>query len=827
MYNNYLKTNFIARQFANNQMLFENEKIDNLLQKISDTSLEIFKRMNFDIAPKKDRRLDVMKVKLSDIASSKTSIEALAKIKEYSEDNDISDGNYSDAKDLYMKSLDNFIEAMKALREVSKEKDSVFIKNIKSNAEELQSSLNELADKILNKEKKSLKESIGEIESFNDFQLNEAINLGGYKGRIKRLRDRLTDLISSAENKNSRDGYSRDWKREFLALEKKLSALDTTRGGTGTKEKKTLRELEKLVDRVTADFNKSIIATAEKELRNIQNDNELRDLYGDIVKMITKALDNFSTATASQKLGDEAINDKIEDKEVSFNENVFPIKRGNSDSDEKFEDSDLIRNIQRGLMNGVIPIKTFLQDKGGADGKYGNATSAVIASIQKQSGNKNITGEIDKETMDILLISDFIGPEDREKIIKSLDILRENNLNESKIPLFKDIKIFEAEKLKLDKEEIIGDMDSFYKEYVNKDKTNNQDFLLNDEKNITENAKKLAESTAKILRIKLNLKIESEDFLNAAGGLKKKYNGNFLKAWKYSAENSSKEEIFYFVDGGIYAKNYPNNNARAPLNINKWIEISGDDKSDFSEFIENYHKVYRTIGKLNRKQTFETIERFFKEVNRNFNIEIRGVYKRIEKIINNPIAFISLDDLKGPISKAFKTLIQEAKEDRGDADLGIEDFIGLNNLIILLAGVFTNEGKKFRTSASWIRENIMTDDVIKRLNSDGYYNSYNPNIHGPILFINEGGMKMITKSGVHEGNVRAFFGSAMKEVFGKVPENNKFSTIHPKIKKEMNLNPTLNVHLRRMNSINFSEVPQEPTHNQCIEITEEVLKEEN
>ena len=71
MKNPYLNNLVASRMFEGHYTkLFENEKVDSLASKLADNALNVFKVLTFDLAPKRDRNPDVIRVKLSDIANS-------------------------------------------------------------------------------------------------------------------------------------------------------------------------------------------------------------------------------------------------------------------------------------------------------------------------------------------------------------------------------------------------------------------------------------------------------------------------------------------------------------------------------------------------------------------------------------------------------------------------------------------------------------------------------------------------------------------------------------------------------------------------------------
>jgi len=815
--NKYFRSNRVASQYFGYDQIFESEKVDTLMERLADISLEIFKRMNFDLAPKKDRNLNKIRIKLSDIANSKTGIELLAKIKDYSEDNDLADGNFSDAKDLYIDSLDSLIEAIKSMSKLSKEKDSIFVKQAKAGAELLQGSLNEIAEKLAKAEAKS------ESENFEDAEkLNEKLGLVGYNGRVRRLRDRLTDLTSSATGKGTKDGYGKEWKRIFLELSQKLSALDTTRDGTGIKDKDILSQLEKDSNKYQTEFNKALMRASEKNLTDLENDVDLKDAYTDVIELVKKALDSFATAVAAQNTAEEIIKDSIEDRETKFSDDTFPIKNGNKDTDSKFDESDFIANLQQALMNGISTVNEFLKGKGGVDGKYGNATAAVIAALQKQSGNKDVNGELDRPLLDVLLASDFIAPVDRKKIVKSLDIMRETVANESlstklekrlnkKVLSSADFfKLNESEKIRLDKDSLSDDINTYYEEFRDKSKKSNLD-----KKNINtaDDAKELADAVAKTLR-NHDMSIESDTFLKADGTLKSKYSVEFLKAWEYAIEKNYQGKTFFFFDEGVYAMGKESTSLNKPLNLPKWEKVNGDDSDDYADFVSNYKASFGKLAQLDRSVSIEMINEYFDTIDKLSQFIMKGIFDKIKKILTKEVPYIEIDDLKGPIAKALRNLIQENEADKGEADLGTEDLVAINNILVMLAGVFSHTDKGMINAAMWIKDNILTDEVLERINKDGYYTGWSYMKDGPILYLTQSGMKM-RKSTVNNNkgkSVRGYYGSTLEDVLGEVPTNDKYKKLESHIKKPFLTVDKMAMHTKRMRAKDFEDLPKSGIH---------------
>ena len=122
MNNNPYIHNSIAKQLLEGYYtkLLENEQVDSLLVKVCDNALNAFKILTFDLAPKRDRNPDVIRLKLSDVASSKTVKSLTAKLIDYADDNDLANSKYAEAKRLYLESLYKFAEALDRTSEISK-----------------------------------------------------------------------------------------------------------------------------------------------------------------------------------------------------------------------------------------------------------------------------------------------------------------------------------------------------------------------------------------------------------------------------------------------------------------------------------------------------------------------------------------------------------------------------------------------------------------------------------------------------------------------------------------------------------------------------------
>lgn len=820
----YFKFNPVAKQFAGYELIKENEKVDSLLKKVSDASLEIFKKLNFDLAPLKDRKVDVIRLKLRDILNSSTGPEMLAKMKDYSDENQLADGKYEGTKKIYLDSMDLLDKAIGKIKDISKDKDAIFVEYVKTAAKNTQSNLDELEKKKIEaeKEKKKVNDS---LNIYNNEQINEGL-FSGYRGRVNNLEKKLTDLISSSEGKTASNGYSKDWKRIFMELDQKLNAIDITREGTGNKDKEILSGLEKDVEKYQKEFNSSIIKSADNEIKKIESDNELNSVYGDALTLINKSMDLISNANASKTIVDDTVLDDINSREEKFNADIFPIKIGNKDTDSKFGDSKIIELIQKGLINGIPQVKTFLSGKGGADGKYGAGTAAVISALQKQSGNKNINGEIDRTFLDLMLASDFIGYSDREKITDALDIVRKENITES--TNVKNSSFFfginEAEKIRLNLGDLDTDINSYYSEYKG-NKSSNSDGKNSDNKSNSTNQRDLAEKVSKSLR-SIDLKFEADDLLKSDESIKNKYNEGFLKAWAFAADAKKQDSKigYFFYDGGLNLIYNKYTAFSTPLNLPKWKEInnSSDDET-IKEFVDSYTSRYYKVGGINRKLAYDVISDFYKKANQ-YKDDLKSVhsaYSRIENIVKTESSFIPESEVSSKIGKSLRVLIQRDAAEVGKDDLGADELAAIGNILTLTLGMFTYSEDKIITVNDWIRKNVMTDSVIKRINSDGVFssNTYNH----PMIICNEEDKSGLKIAGIESTPSRFNFSSSVLNAFGdNVPQDGKFTPRSNMVARGLlNGNSSLMFrHKESMNLKDFAELSQKYAK-YCLNITKD------
>jgi hypothetical protein len=822
MNNNPYIHNQVAKQLLEGYYtnLLENEQVDSLLVKVCDNALNAFKILTFDLAPKRDRNPDVIRLKLSDISNSKTVKSLTAKLIDYADDNDLADSRYAEAKRLYLESLNKFAESLDRASEISKSKDEVIFKQFKMATTKLQNSIDNIA-KQAEEEAKKLNDN--ESSEFDDV-LNESI-FTGYKRRVDNLKKLLTNLISSAEGKDQKAGYGRDWKRTFLDLDEKRKALDNTEGGD--KNRKMLEELEKQVDKFQEEFNTSMIQTANRSLQKLEDDEEVYTTYSDVTNLVNQALDLMTRAKTQYGIAVKVIKDENEVKEVETAKAVFPLKRGDNDADKKIKGSGLIFAIQTALCDGISSAGKLIKSKGGPNGKYGPATTAVISTIQKMTGNKNASGQIDQALLTDIIASDWVSDKNKKAINSALhmigtkmnDSLSTSGYVKSISELFSYVN---EGKIVINNSDFEKELDAQYKVHG---------AVTSPEKSGGSSDSKSASGVkglAKKLRSEYNIKVEAEEFIKQDGSLKASYSTEFIKDWNLALDGAkpSEEFSYFFSKGAVYNINIGSSSLKTPCNWNKWTEarqIKTLGNEDATEFLRNYLKGWTTFGMIRPQLRYDGIKELLKKNSNNDDIDLSGPFEMMESSIKNKeIPFIDYDNLKGDISRAFNVALQ--KNDKSP-DLGKEEYVAINNFLIMIANCVTFDGSKFVSCIKWVNDNVLGASTAKRISKD-------------IVFA-------LTKDDSDSGPLLTYEGS--KIIVGKYEDIKKRETTSKRqmssalegigilgsmkgsdsgIKNVLGNNcyyiaadiyPSIATHVKRMNATSFDEIPQQSPF-KCVNV---------
>jgi hypothetical protein len=817
------------------QKIFENENVDFLLSKISDNALNIFKVLTFDLAPKRDRNPDVIRVKLSHISDSQSVKSLTAKLLDYADDNDVSNSKFAEVKRLYLESLKKYCEALNRAVEIGKDKEQNIVKIFNMGAMKAQSTIDFIA-KEAEAEDKRKKESLNESSAINENIFE------GYRGRVNDLRKTLTNLITSAEGKDQKGGYGRNWKQVFIDLDQKRQALDITENGTARKkDKDALEKLEKDVHKFQDEFNTALINASNKSIQQVESDEDVNTKYQDVTELTDQAIIYQTKAKTQYLLAMEEIRDELKAKEDNVSKVLFPLKRGDTDSDPKIKGTGLIFAIQAAMANGITAFGKLIKQKKGPNGKFGPATQSGVMAIQKISGNKNANGEIDKTLLHDMMISDWVSDKDRKAIQKALDTIKDK-MNEgfgsgnhvSKMGEF--VGALNEDKIVINQSEFEKELNTQYKSVAGDKEKNSHETVDHSHKSAKD-----VPTLAKKLRTEYGLKVEEDTFLKSDGALKSAYTHEFIKSWNKAIEETSKsdkktETSYFYTKGGLYNINVASSSLRTPCNAPAWAEtrkikaLSGEDTLDF---VSNYLKGWRTFGMIRPEWRYDGIKELIGKVEKDdeYSKEHKNAYDAMSSAIKNKsIPFIEYSDLKGPIAMAFK-MVSQANEK--DPDLSVGDAIAINNFFVTIANAIscTDDGK-FISCIKWIHDNALGEKSSKGFKfSSGWLSDIMGKSSGEdlILTFESSRIPVLEASRIKSPNLETLDTERMtKELPAYVQIVRDLQKDDPSSKaialfgKNLyhilsDIYPGISSHVQRMNAKTFSDVPQKAPF-LCVDI---------
>jgi hypothetical protein len=817
--------NSVARIFFDEytEKIFENENVDELLVKIADNALNCFKIVTFDLAPKRDRNPDVIRVKLSDITNSKSIKEMTSKLLDYSDDNDLGNSKFYEAKKLYLDSLKKFAEALNRTSEITKAKDEVAIKQFKLAAEKLMNSIDNIAKQAKEEEKKA-NENLDLY--FFDEHINESI-FTGYKDRLKDLKKLITNLKTSSEGKDQKNGYGKDWKSVFIELDEKRKALDVNEGGE--KNRKILEELEKQVSKYQTEFNDALIKTTNRALQKLEADEEIYTTYSDVTNLVSQALEFLTRAKTQYSIAVKDIKDENEVKETEIAKTLFPLKRGDTDSDKKIKNSELIFAIQKAFVDGIPSAGKLLKSKGGPNGKYGPATTSIVATLQKITGNKNQNGELDRTLLSDIISSDWVSAENKKKIQLALEVIK-SKTNENYNYLYTE-KIFEG-KIQINQSEFESELGKKFEEIksISVDRAKGED--VSHKPGSAGGVDKLA----KKLREIYSIKVEGENFTKTDGTLKSSYTTQFIKDWNSALEKVSSEDPkdfgYFFTDGGIYDINLSSTSLKNACNWPKWTsfrKIEDLSDEDSVDFLTNYLKGWTTFGMVRPSFRYDGIKSLQKSNSDNDSLDLSGPYEMMEGSIRyKEIPFVDYNTLKGDISKAFNVILQKSEK---SPDLGKEEFVALNNFLIMMGNCVTFNGEKFISCIKWIDDNIIGESTANRIVKDQILgvNLLDDSDTGKLLGYESSKIIVGSFSEISKKNTA---NKRKKQMSDTLPGMNILANMKKQDGEARGIKglladtcyyiaadiyPSIESHLKRMNAKTFDQIPQKAP-NKCVNI---------
>lgn len=714
----YLNTNPIARMMSIETFrIFENESVDELIQKLATSSFDIFKKVVVDFAPAKQRKISTVKEKLKDTANSSTFKTLLAKMKDYAKETEIENSALADVKSLYIDSMEQLADALKRAIEIDPKLEDKVIKNFQSRTTKYANSL----------------ESAYKRKKEEEEELNESFGLG-LKGRVEALKHKLRMvLIPESVGKTSDNGYGRNWYRIFTELDQKLSAINHKKEISNDKEKKALKDLESQTDKLAKEFYTYCMRAAEAPFKKILSDDEISNKFEDVKDLVSSAMDTLTRATVEEANAEDEMREKAEGYDHKISSLVFPLKIGDNDSDKKFKGSLIIANLQKALMNAFPPIKDLLAKRGGADGKYTSAFSVAVKSLQGVLGNKNVSGEIDRALLDTILDADKINKSDKEAIADSLDILRKEYVNESyahsKSNVISSSEFFgfvNEASIHIDADKLETELEKYAKDLSDPENSKGGRSALGrgDRSDNTDQAYELA----KLLRSKGFVKgAEEELFLREDGSLRASYSPEFMIAWTKTAEDAKEGDLplFFWVDykgskiDGLYASKRLMTNAKRPCNWPKWKEVVGDvDEEDMKDFADWYSSYYSNFGGIDTDDLTSLAKSLFTH-NREEEDENSKTYDKLYSYFgtkgykNHYLSSEGLEAVKSAFSRGAQ--MEEKIQDLSESDFGL-----LANLVAFIATMFTyDKGEdKFVPVLDVILDEVLTSEELEKLSSE-------------------------------------------------------------------------------------------------------------
>ena len=477
---------------------------------------------------------------------------------------------------------------------------------------------------------------------------------------------------------------------------------------------------------------------AEAPFKKILSDDEVSNKFEDVKDLVSSAMDILTRATVEEATVEDEMREKAEGYDHKIASLVFPLKVGDKDTDKKFKDSLIIANIQKALMNAFPPIKDLLSRRGGADGKFTSAFEAAVKSLQGVLGNKNVSGEIDRALLDVILGADKISKSDKEAITDSLDLLRKEYVNESYVVLgewvleskvLKSSEFFGLVKessIHIDADKLASEIEKYSKELSEPEKSSGGRSALGhgDRSDNTDQAYELA----KLLRSKGFVKgAEEETFLRDDGTLRASYTPEFMIAWTKTAEDAKEGDLplFFWVDykgskiDGLYAAKRLMTNAKRPSNWPKWKEIIGDsDEEDVKDFAEWYSSYYSNFGGIDSDNLSSVAKNLFNS-NRESEGENSKTYDKLyphfgtKESKSRYLSSEGLETLKSAFRRGAQT--EEKIQDLSESDFGL-----LANLVALASTYFTYDTKKekFLPVIKVILDDVLTDEELSKLKSE-------------------------------------------------------------------------------------------------------------
>jgi hypothetical protein len=717
----YFQLNKIAREMTLEHLrINENEGVLDLSQKMVSNVFSAFKKSSFDYAPAKHRKISAVKSSLKEIGGSSTLKNLFAKMKEQFSDSEISNSKYSNAKSLYGDFMNKGMDALNRMVEIDPKLESKIIKNFQD---------------VFSGYTSKMKE-----ESSRETSINESENSPISKESVRRTKEKLEKiLIPESAGKTPDNGYGRAWTRIFSDLDQRLSAILEDGEISGDSERKAFKTIQSQVEKLSKEFYSYCIKATEGSFKKINSDEETAKKFKDIEDMVMDQMSILARANAEEENAENKIKQEEEEAENKITAKIFPLKQGDNDDSKRLKDSGIIKAVQKALINSFDSVKDLLGKSGGSDGVFTPQLEIAVKSIQSVMGNKNVSGQIDRPMLDLILNADSVSSKDKERISKSLDVLRDEYIGESAKNIgekpshkgFMSLKQFLGEEaivestIHIDNEKLKDEIEKLSIELPEQEKSAKKGPAgTTSDANFESKASLLA----KLLRQKGMCKdAEDERFVREDGTLKSSYTPEFIDAWiKVAEESDMNSAPSYFLveyDGnsidGLYASKRLSSTAKKPCNWPKWKQIIGEyDSSDLFDFVKWYSGYYSNLGGLSAKDRYALAKEIAKE-NGEKGDEHEKIYDKLYKPFSSESYYYGFINEKG-METIVNAFTRACQIDEKEKDMKDSDFALLANLVALTSTAFMydKEAEEFVSVIEHISKKVLSPSVMDAITSD-------------------------------------------------------------------------------------------------------------
>jgi hypothetical protein len=212
---------------------------------------------------------------------------------------------------------------------------------------------------------------------------------------------------------------------------------------------------------------------------------------------------------------------------------------------------------------------------------------------------------------------------------------------------------------------------------------------------------------------------------------------------------------------------------------------------------------------------YDGIKSLLKKNSNNDDLDLSGPFEMMESTIKNrEIPFVDYDNLKGDVSRAFNIALQKSDK---NPDLGKEEFVAINNFLIMIANCVTFDGSKFISCIKWINDNVLGASTAKRISKDSIFGlTEDDSDTGPLLTYE--GSKIIVGEYDNIKKRKTTSKRQMSSALDGIGILAEMKGSESGIKSILGNNcyyiaadiyPSIATHVKRMNATEFSEVPQQ------------------